>query len=373
MAIPFQYGRVVAGEDFINRKDEIKRLKSNFESGINTMIISPRRWGKSSLVRTVAASFKKRKDLIVCYIDLFLVRNEDELLRLLARELIKQTSNRWQEWGDAVKNFIQNAVPKVSFGTAEAQAELELNWGTRKPDPQSIYQLAELIAKKKKARIVVCLDEFQNVAHLDDPVAVQKQMRSVWQLQQSVSYCLFGSKKHLLTDIFTNQSMPFYRFGDLMYLDKIAAEHWERHLVSQFEKTGKKISSLLANRLAETVQFHPQYVQQLGQKVWLNTVQEVTEEVLQLGLEELLNDTGIAYHRDVESLTSTQINFLKAYLEGVREFSSRETIRNYHLGGPSNIVRIKKALEQKDIMDFFSKDPTFVDPVFELWFRKHFL
>ncbi len=252
------------------------------------------------------------------------------------------------------------------------QAELELGWSTKKIDPLEIYQLPEVIAKKKNIKIVVCIDEFQNIAWLKDPVAVQKQMRSVWQNHQSTSYCLFGSKKSWLTEIFTSYSMPFYRFGDLMYLDKIAVSHWEKYITEQFAKTNKQISSELANQITSLVLLHPQYVQQLAQKVWICTDKEATKETLRQGVEELLNSMSIAYQRDVELLTATQLNFLRAYLEGVREFNSTETLSSYHLGASSNIVRIKKALEQKEIMDFFSKEPEFIDPVFALWLRRKF-
>lgn len=372
MNLPFEFGHIVTGKDFINRKEEIKRLKTNFESGINTMLISPRRWGKSSLVRQVITSLKSRKDLVICYIDLYAIRTEQELLNLFAREVIKQSSSKWQDWVENVKSFIQNAAPKVAFGAPDMQAELELGWSTKKIDPLEIYQLPEVIAKKKKIKIVVCLDEFQNIAWLKDPVAVQKQMRSVWQNHQSTSYCLFGSKKSWLTEIFTSYSMPFYRFGDLMYLDKIAESHWEKYITEQFAKTNKLISSELANQITSLVLLHPQYVQQLAQKVWICTDKEATEETLKQGVEELLNSMSIAYQRDVELLTATQLNFLRAYLDGVREFNSAATLATYHLGGSSNIVRIKKALEQKEIMDFFSKEPVFVDPVFALWLRKKF-
>ncbi|MEQ9592217.1 MAG: ATP-binding protein [Cyclobacteriaceae bacterium] len=372
MELPFEFGHIVTGKDFINRKTEIKQLKANFESGVNTMLISPRRWGKSSLVRHVISSLSGRKYLAICYIDLFAVRTEQELLNLFAREVIKQTSTKWQDWIENVKSLIKNVVPKVAFGSPDMQAELELGWNSEKIDPLEIYHLPEAIAKKKKLKIVVCIDEFQNIAWFGDAINSQKQMRSVWQTHQSVSYCLFGSKKSWLSDIFTNYSMPFYRFGDLMYLERIAASHWEKYIVAQFEKTGKEISSALATRITDLVQLHPQYVQQLSQKVWICTNKKVSDEVVNQGVEELLKTMSIAYQRDVELLTSTQLNFLRAYLEGVREFNAVTTLATYHLGGSSNIVRIKKALEQKEIMDFFNKEPEFVDPVFALWLRRKF-
>lgn len=374
MIIPFRYGKIVSGDSFINREDEINRLRQNFESGINTLIISSRRWGKSSLVWKVADELNKRKDIRVCYIDLFSVRTEKEFLTLFAREVIKATSSKWEEWAEIVKALLKNVAPKISFGSSQdMQPELELGWMDKNPDTLSVFDLPEAIAKRKNVRIVVCIDEFQNLSYFEDPTGIQKQMRSVWQRHQSASYCLFGSKRHIITDFFTNQSMPFYRFGDLMFLDKIERSHWEKFIQDQFSKHEKTISPELADSIADTVKLHPYYVQQLAQKVWLHSGKIADKNSLKQGLEALLNDSSIAFQRDIENLTVTQINFLKALCQGVKEFTSMDVLSSYALGSQGNIARIKKALEQKDILDFFRKDPVFVDPVFEIWFRKIFL
>lgn len=81
--------------------------------------------------------------------------------------------------------------------------------------PEQILSLAEIIAQKQGKRIVVCIDEFQQIGEFPNSVTVQKRLRGAWQLQQNVSYCLFGSKKHLMTNMFQNKNMPFFQFGDV--------------------------------------------------------------------------------------------------------------------------------------------------------------
>lgn len=374
MAIPFQFGHLAEGQNFINRQEEAKRLALNFESGVNTLIISPRRWGKSSLVsKVVGGLMATNPNLRVVTIDLFSVRSEQQFLNLFAREVIKATSTKWEEWGDAVRKFIGNAVPKIAFGNQPGEAvELELSWADKKINPLDVYDLAEVIARKKRLKVVICIDEFQNIAHFADPVGIQKQMRSVWQKHHHASYCLYGSKKHFLTQVFTHQSMPFYKFGDLMYLPKIEMVHWLKFIPAQFKKFGKKISVELTEELCKAVSLHPFYVQQIAQRVWILTENETTKTVLDKGLDALLNDNAFGFQRDVENLTATQLNFMRAYKDGVKSFTMMETLIKYELGTQGNIKRIKAALEHKDIMDFFDRKPEFVDPLFELWFRRNF-
>ncbi|KXK23986.1 MAG: hypothetical protein UZ12_BCD005002226 [Bacteroidetes bacterium OLB12] len=138
------------------------------------------------------------------------------------------------------------------------------------------------------------------------------------------------------------------------------------------QKNGKKISLELAEALCNSVSLHPFYVQQLAQRVWILTENETSREVLDKSLDALLNDNAFGFQRDVENLTATQLNFMRAFKDGVKSFTTLETLTNYELGTQGNIKRIKTALEQKDIMDFSGPQPEFIDPLFEIWFRRSF-
>ena len=99
----------------------------------------------------------------------------------------------------------------------------------------------------------------------------QKRLRSVWQLQKSVSYCLFGSKKHLMNKLFEKKSYPFYKFGDAIYLSKIGTRDWIEYICKRFEVTGKQIPKELAEKICQTVDNHSSYVQQLAWLIWIHT------------------------------------------------------------------------------------------------------
>ena len=80
--------------------------------------------------------------------------------------------------------------------------------------------MAETIAIKRKKRIVICIDEFQQIGEMANSKQIQARLRTVWQHQKHVSYCLFGSKHHLMSSIFLHRSMPFFQFGDIIYVTK---------------------------------------------------------------------------------------------------------------------------------------------------------
>ena len=376
MNSPFQFGKIVEGSAFTDRESDIQRLVINFESRLHTILISPRRWGKSSLVKRASrVASRNHANMRFCFIDLFNVRNEREFYATYARELVKITSNKVEEWVSVAQSFLNRIRPKFSFGTDpinDFTIQFDLDTPTHAVD--EVLELAEKIANKKNTNIVVCLDEFQNLAHFEEPELFQKRLRSIWQHHQRITYCLYGSKRSMLARLFEHKSMPFYKFGDVFYLDKIDISHWRVYIIKQFKKTGKSISSNLAIKIAELMQGHPYYVQQLSHIVWITTPEKVNEDILNAALNDLIQQNSALFEKDMESLSNTQVGFLRALSEGVNQSMSSSTIlRKYNLGTSANVVKIKKALEKKEIIEINKGRPVFVDPAFELWLKRIYL
>lgn len=370
MENPFVFGISTSGDFFTDREADTERLSANFKHGVNTIIISPRRWGKTSLVKKVAGLVHTNKLKVVC-LDAFSCRTEEDFYQLFATEVIKQTSTKWEEWADNAKQFLAALVPKISFGIDPlTDFSLSLDFSNNQLNAE-VLSLPQRIARQKDIRIVVCIDEFQQIAEFHDSKTFQKKLRSVWQLQTDVSYCLYGSKKHLMSELFSKQSMPFYKFGDIILLQKISTDNWISFIVERFKKTKKNISSDLAKRICQTVENHSSYVQQLSWLVWLKTDKSATDKEFELALADLLNQNSMLYYRYVEGLTAYQINFLHAIADGVEtEFSRKEILEKYNFGTSANITRLKRTLEQKELIDISAISISFNDPMFRLWFKK---
>ncbi|MDR1013834.1 MAG: hypothetical protein LBL86_02470 [Coriobacteriales bacterium] len=366
---PFVFGRMAEGENFTDREQERARLSQNFLSLTNTMLVSPRRWGKSSLVkRTLQDITAKDRRTKTCSIDLFNVRNEAEFYEQLVTSVVKATSGKWEEWLAAAKEFLAHLRPQLSFsGDMHEEITFDVEWEKAAKKPDDLLDLAERIAKAKDCRLIVCIDEFQSIGGFKDSLAFQRKLRAHWQNHQHVCYCLYGSKRHMLLEIFTDPSMPFYRFGDIMLLDKIANADWGTFIVERFAKTGKRIAVRQAERLADFVDNHPYYVQQLAQLAWLRTTDECDGETIGAAMQGLTDQLGLLFSGSVESLTERQMRFLKAVLDGVELLSSAETLGRYKLGTSANVVRIKEALREKEVIDISDGKVEILDPVFKHW------
>lgn len=369
---PFVFGVRVEGDTFTDRKEETNRLKMNFLYGVNTILISPRRMGKTSLVEKVC-SLVESDTLKIAKIDAFGCRSENDFINAFATAVVRATSSKWEEWMENAKTFLSRFIPKISIGQDPlTDFSIALEYNRANTVTEDILQLPETIAKQKGIKIVICIDEFQQIADFPDSITFQKKLRSVCQLQSNVSYCLYGSKKHMMEKMFQSQSHPFYRFGDLFYLDKISETDWVEYICDRFRVTGKEISRELASEICIVTDRYSSYVQQLAWLVWLRTDKHATKEDVEFGIDRMLDACEPLFIQQTESLSAYQMNFLRALANGVHTgFTRSEILDTYQLGTAANISRLKKALTEKDlIMMTAPKKLEISDPILALWLKR---
>lgn len=371
MEAPFIFGRIATDENFTDREKETEHLVNNFESLINTVIISPRRWGKSSLVHRAAdIAMRADKNIRICTIDLFNVKTEEQFYTVLARNLIQGTSSRWEEAVENAKKFFSRLVPKISVGAGPGnEISIDFDWEEMKSNPDEILDLSERIAEAKGVKIVVCIDEFQNIAEFEDPLFFQRRLRAHWQRHKKVSYCLYGSKRHMMMEVFTDSSMPFYKFGDIFFLNKIDTEHFIQFITERFSSTGKSITEDASRNIVSLADNHPYYVQQLSQLSWLRTSGQCDVETVVKAHLSLVEQLSLLFSNLMETLTFQQTCYLHALIAGEKSITSAETMYRYHISSATAASRSLKTLIKKDILDSKSGEISFQDPIFEYWLR----
>lgn len=369
---PFVFGVKAEGETFTDRKEESENLRQNFIHGINTIIISPRRIGKTSLVDKVA-ELMDSDQIRVARMDAFACRSERDFANAFAAAVIKATSSKLEEWIANAKAFLSHFVPKISLGPDPwNEFSISIDYKDYTQGFEEVLDLPEKIAAQGGYKIVVCIDEFQQIGEMNDSLTLQKKLRTIWQHQKHVSYCLYGSKKHMMEKIFQKPSCPFYKFGDMIYLKKIKKEDWILFICERFEKTGKTISETLAGRICDLTECYSSYVQQLAWFVWLKSDTEAKAEDLEISVERLLDANESLYIQMTESLSEYQMNFLRALTDGVKDgFSTQKILQKYRLGTSANINRLKQSLKEKDLID--NPEPKYIeisDPILKLWLQK---
>lgn len=368
---PFVFGKAAEGEYFTDRQEDAKRLTANLTHGINTILISPRRWGKTSLVKKVIAEID-HPEIKTVFLDVFQCKSEWDFYHAFATAVIKQTASKLEEWVELAKTFLSSISPKFTFGPDPmTDFSISFEWDPKDDSFMDILQLPEKIAQKRGIQLLVCIDEFQQMAEFEDAVTFQKRLRSVWQHQQHVTYCMFGSKKHLMENMFNHQSMPFYKFGDLMFLKKIPTIEWVPFICDKFKETGKTITPQQARKICEATENLSSYVQQLSWIVWYKSGETVTNSDISEAIDDLLEQNKVFFQREVEQLTELQLNFLRAMASGVSDgFSRKEIIKKYRLESSANIQAVKKSLLKRDLIDIDREKITFNDSLFKLWLKR---
>ena len=367
----FLYGVSVGGENFTNRTKETQRLKADFENGLNVILISPRRMGKTSLVKHVAQVVDK--DIVLpVYVDIYDCRSEYDFYNKFAESILKQTASRAEILMDNIRQFLTRISPKISM-SPDSLSDYSISLGItpREYSPEELLSLPEHLAKKINKHIVVCIDEFQQVAEWPDTLQVQKRMRGVWQHHEHASYCLFGSRQHMMNQLFQDKRMPFYQFGEPNYLQPISTEDWIPFIQSKFEKKNLHINPLFVRQICDTVENQSSYVQQLAWNVMLNTEKEVTEDIISQGINDLLMQCTPLFMEQTGSLTSYQMNLLRAIVDGQHtQWTSQKVLSKYNLGTKSNVAKMQKVMIERDFIVETEQGLFLSDPIMGLWFKR---
>ncbi len=371
MEQPFVFGVPAEDPHFIGREKEMARLETNFKYGVNTVLMSPRRWGKTSLVNRAVRSIKE-KGRIVVQMDIFACRSEYDFYNTFAAAVLQQTASRIDEWKNLAKGFIERLTPKISLSPDPGTTySVSLGITPKTHTPEEILSLPEIIAERKKSELIICIDEFQQVGEFPDSLSVQKRLRSIWQHQKHVSYCLYGSKLHMMTRLFQRKSYPFYRFGEVLNLEPIPLQTWIPYIQGRFMAFGKKIEEKYIKQICDIVSYQASYVQQLSYSVLLFSEKEATDESFTQAVDDLLAQNNNVFIEQTQSLTTYQLNFLRAVLDGVSSRFGEAAIREqYNLGSPSNITRLKTSMTEKELVELTEKGIVIGDPVLKLWLDK---
>lgn len=367
----FIFGKPAKGEEFTDRIKETEHLTSNFKYGINTFILSPRRWGKTSLVLK-AMDLTKSDVLVPVFVDVFNCKNEDQFCEKLSSAVLSQTSGKLDEVYENARDFLSRIQLNIGLSPDKLNPfDISFGLRDRKADLDDLLALPQRIAEKKHIDIIVCIDEFQQIGDFRDSITFQKTLRTSWQHQDNVTYCLFGSRKHMMESLFDTPEKPFYKFGDIMYLDCIPASYWIDFIQRKFKQGDKLVSNELCVRICETVRFNSSYVQQLSWYLFQETDIEADEEGFELALDELIMQNSPLFESRTESLTAYQMNFLRAVADGnTQGLSSAHIISKYKLGSSANVAAIQKAMIDGDFISESDGHTEMTDPVMALWFRR---
>ena len=358
MQNPFVYGEVVPREAFADRSAELDRLITDLGAGQKVFLISPRRYGKSSLVRQALATLGRRGALTV-EVTVSSYSSYVAFLEGYARA-IASVESRWDRARNWLTEVITSTRPEIRLespggGLGQFSVSFPAVHTARDVErlANEIFQLPGRLATQRKRPVVVALDEFQAVGNFDGG-SVEHALRAAAQHQREVGYVFAGSEPTLMERMI-GPRRPFYKAGPVMRLEKIAADLFAAWIETRFTKSGVRVDEGLGAAIVELAGNLPYDVQRLAHETWDDVRaaggRRAGLEQLHLTLGRLLAEQDPMFEAVWQRLTLAQRAVLRAVvLQSGRELLSAETRARHRLGGASSIQASLAALIKQDLL-----------------------
>ena len=286
---PFKFGTVVRNEFFTDRVMEVELVKQMLDSENHLVLISPRRFGKSSLIDKALVEMKRPSITI----DLMKVVSIEDLASLILKGVFRLYKM------EKVKHLMSHfrIAPTVSYNPMTDGWDVSF---VPMPDNSTIALEDALTLLEKvgrpDARLIVVLDEFQEVDEIDKKLT--KILRAVMQRQEGLNYVFMGSQESMMEEIFENKKSPFYHFGQRMSLKKIPYEDFYAYIIERLPEMPAENKSNIASQILAFTNVHPYYSQQLAAAVYnLYAYSGVREEVVSLAIRQQIEEHGLDYER----------------------------------------------------------------------------
>lgn len=355
---PFKFGTIVEGSYFTDREDECSRLASFIKGENHLIMISPRRYGKTSLIMKVLGE-SGRKYL---FLDLQLVLSADDM----AAQLLKRVYRIYpvQKLKSYIKSF--RIIPVVSVNPVTGQAEVSFKPETGGMTPlEDVLNLIEQLAAKEKEKIVVVLDEFQEIFRFSRDL--DRFLRSVMQRHKKINYVFLGSSESMIRGIFEKKSSPFYRFGSLMVLEKISKPKFMDFLQAKLKNMTVKYKEL-SEGILDITGCHPFYTQQLAFTVWENLNKgKYNDDVPEAAAGEIVRSHDNDYERIWNSLNKTDMAVLAGISVSTVSPLSAEFSATFGTGAATTVFSVLQRLAKRGMLFKEGTRYAFDDPFFRRW------
>jgi hypothetical protein len=370
---PFIFGEVIEEPNFVDRTGELRQLVRDLADGQKVFLLSPRRFGKSSLVALALLKLRKRHIRTVS-LTVSSYATYGQFLEKFAEKVLR-AAGPWERVKDWVTRFARNVKPDITYNMTSGEVSVSLGRGARF-DPAllapDVFALPGELARNAGFRMAICLDEFQQVAQFDSGT-VENVIRNQAQKQREVGYVFAGSQPSLMKEMLSSRR-PFHKAGPLMYLDKIPASEWKTFIRHHFGRRGRSVDDAAVEEILTTADLIPYDVQRISHELWdyaeLSGKRSLGVKDVQLLTGGLVAGQSTFYELLWQQLSAGQKAVLQAVARrGANDIYSEAVRVEFGLGAASSVQKALQALDAKDILDRYQDQFFFLDPLFGCWIR----
>jgi uncharacterized protein len=358
---PFKFGSIVEDPFFTNRVEEQESIKNILQSATHLIVISPRRYGKTSLVKKVVSSLNRP----LIFIDLQLITDVNDLASQMLKKIYRHYP--FTKLKNSLKKF--RIVPSINLNPQTNDVEITFSPTTSSYIPilEDVFNLLENLGSEKKRPIVV-FDEFQDIKKVE--AMLDRQLRAIIQHHQHINYVFLGSVESMMREIFEKKKSPFYHFGQLMPLSKIPHKDFSAFISGGFESKSTE-GHEIAERILDITQCHPYYTQQLTYTVWnnWNSGSEISV-IIESAIGHLTQVHDLDYQRFWQNLNQTDKKILLIIAKGYKNMLAQSTLRQMGIASTSTLYSGLKRLTQQGYIIKENEKYELDDPFFKIWLLK---
>ncbi len=331
---------------FCDREKETQQILSNIKNGNSTTLTAIRRIGKTGLIHHVI--YKLPKSHKGVYIDILATENLAEFLNILATSII-QTIPQKSSIGEKFWGFLQTLRPTITFDqlTGMPQASFEISKKDTELNINSILNYIDNLNFKT----VIAIDEFQQILRYPEK-NTDAWLRTIIQKLKNVVFIFSGSQQHIMEELFTSPSRPFYRSTQYLKIGKINSDKYAEFIVTKFKDYNKFIDIKTAHEILNWCNCHTYYVQQLCNRIFSATEKSVSTELWQQQANLLLQEQEPIFINYRNLLTSLQWKLLKAIAKEDQLYSptSKHFIIKYKIGSSASLIRALDSLRKYELV-----------------------
>jgi AAA+ ATPase superfamily predicted ATPase len=347
---PFIYDGYAGPDYFCDRIEESEKLISHLQNGRNVTLVSPRKVGKTGLIKHTFHLIKeKNKDAVCIYVDIFHTHNQHEFVQILGKAIIEEKLldsrnsvnkilNYFSLWRPTLTPDPMTGIPSISITIERSHSE------------HTIKSIFDYLANSGK-EVYLAIDEFQTITDYPE-TGTEALLRSYIQFIHNVHFIFSGSKQHLMYEIFGSPKRPFYQSTAIMAIEPLHKEIYYDFASRFFKDKKGELSEDVFNQLYKQFDGYTWYMQSVLNRLYEREKQvkdycQVTEAILSV-----LSDKSNQYDTLMMFLTDNQLSLLMAIArEGiVNQPQSKEFVRKYDLPTLSSIKKALEVLKEKELI-----------------------
>jgi AAA+ ATPase superfamily predicted ATPase len=362
---PFLISGYISPEYFCDRVEETARMLNAIENGRHMTLFSPRRMGKTGLIRHLFYKAEKKKKFIPVYLDIMATTSLREFSEIFGRAVLTAIGKNETMMKKILKSLSALRL-KLTIDHLTGQPALSLDVNNAREAEHSLETIFRYIADQTQ-HIAIAIDEFQQITAYPEK-NLEAILRTHLQTVNNVSFIFSGSRKHILSEIFSAPDRPLYNITEMMELGGISPELYRKFINEKFKKDSISISGPALDRIVEITRLHTFYVQYFCNRLYSEYRNIEADDVNQTLLS-IVRENEPVYANYLNLLTAMQYRVLKAIAlnDGIENPTSKEFLSKYDLGAASSVSQAVKSLSDKEFV-FFSNNRYRLNDVFlEQW------